>query len=308
MIVHIAAARDRIDVVSIPRDTTVTIPPCTLEDGTVNGLAWTTKFNAAFSRGGEHGNVGDAAACAIKTLEEFSGVRIDQFVAVDFAGFVAMIDALGGVEVTVANDMASYKARLKLRQGRQVLDGKTALAFARARTGKGLGDGSDLSRLERQHELVAAVARTVARKNLLTSTGELHAFVKAVTESLTTSSGLGSIQTIAGLAFSLRHLRPAQVTAITIPYADDPSNRANVILAPQAQDVFDALAEDRPLPAFVTGQGDADPSASPSRGPLVETADAGRSTSARPTAAPGWGATGVAKRSRSGASIGAEAP
>jgi LCP family protein required for cell wall assembly len=264
MVVHVSAARDRIDIVSIPRDTTVTIPPCTLSDGTVSGLPWTTKFNAAFARGGEQGNLGDAAACAIKTLEEVSEVRIDQFVVVDFSGFVGMIDALGGVEMTIPNDMSSSKAKLKLTKGRHKLDGKTALAFARARTGEGLGDGSDLSRLDRQHELVAAIVRTATQKSLLTQTGELYSFVAAATETLTTSPGLGSVGTIAGLAFSLRHASPSAVTAITIPWATDPRDPANVVLAPDAQEVFDALAEDRPLP--VTVADGEDPDSAPSAG------------------------------------------
>jgi LCP family protein required for cell wall assembly len=264
MIVHVSAARDRVDIVSIPRDTTVTIPPCRLSDGTENGLPWTTKFNAAFSRGGEHGDVGDAAACAIKTLEEVTDIRIDHFAVVDFAGFVKMIDALGGVEMTIPNDMSSTKAKLKLTKGKQKLDGVTALAFARARTGEGLGDGSDLTRVGRQQELVEAMVKTVARKNLLTSTGALYSFVNAVTESLTTSPALGSVQTIAGLGFSLRSLKPSQVTAVTAPNAGDPANRANVILTAEAEDVFDALAEDRPLPASVTGEEADDDGPSPS--------------------------------------------
>jgi LCP family protein required for cell wall assembly len=258
MIVHVSAQRDRIDIVSIPRDTTVTIPPCTLSDGTETGLPWTTKFNAAFSRGGENGNVGDAAACAIKTLEEISHVRIDQFVVVDFSGFVKMIDALGGVKITVKEDMMSSKARLKLTKGTHVLNGKRALALARARTGSGLGDGSDLSRLDRQHDLLAAIAQQVRQTNLLTSIPKIYSFVNAATDSVTTSPGLGSVQTIAGLAFSLRRMTPQGMTAITAPYAGDPNDPANVILAPDAQEVFDALAEDRPLPSSVTGVEDPD--------------------------------------------------
>jgi LCP family protein required for cell wall assembly len=277
MIVHVSAARDRIDIVSIPRDTTVTIPTCTLSDGTENGLPWTTKFNAAFSRGGEHGNIGDAAACSIKTLEEVTDVRIDQFVVVDFSGFVAMIDALGGVNMKIPHDMSSSKAKLNLAKGTQKLDGKQALAFARARTGQGLGDGSDLSRLDRQHQLVSAVAKAITKRNLFASTPALYSFVNAATDSLTTSPDLGSVQTIAGLAFSLRHAQPSAVTAITAPYAGDPNDRANVVLTAEAQEVFDALAEDRPLPASITGADDADPSASP-------TSSARPSSSTRPSA------------------------
>jgi LCP family protein required for cell wall assembly len=301
MIVHVSAERDRIDVVSIPRDTTVTIPPCTLSDGTENGLPWTTKFNAAFSRGGEQGNVGDAAACAIKTLEEVTNVRIDQFVVVDFSGFVSMIDALGGVTMKIPHDMSSSKAKLKLTKGTKRLNGKTALAFARARTGEGLGDGSDLSRLDRQHELVAAVVGEVVKRNLLTSSPSLYSFVNAVTDSLTTSPAFGSVQTIAGLAYSLRNAKAADVTAITAPYSGDPNDRANVVLTADAQEVFDALAEDRPIPSRLTGADDADPSGAPSSSSKKGAGKGSAGSSTRPSG--GVSGAPASAPGRSGAAV-----
>jgi hypothetical protein len=107
------------------------------------------------------------------------------------------------------------------------------------------------------------MARAITTKNLLTSSPALYSFVNAATESLTTSRGLGSVQRIAGLAFSLRHTRAASVTAITVPIAGDPADRANVILAAGAQEVFDALAEDTPLPPSATGEPDADDAGEP---------------------------------------------
>ncbi|MDR3201965.1 MAG: LCP family protein [Bifidobacteriaceae bacterium] len=269
MIVHISADRSRMDIVSIPRDTTVPIPPCTLEDGTVTGGLWTTKFNAAFARGGESGNTGDAAACAIQTIESISDVRMDGFAVVDFAGFVDMVDALGKVEMCIPEDMSSSKARLDLKAGMHKLDGKTALAFARARTGVGLGDGSDLGRLDRQHELLAAMVRKVRSKNLLFSSPDLYRFVSAATQSLSTSEDLSSVTTLAGLGFALRNIRPSDVTAITAPYAADPNTPANVILTDKAAKVFDALAEDKELPRSITGKAKKSkkPSASASASP-----------------------------------------
>src|SRR5690606_6663059 len=95
-----------------------------------------------------------------------------------------------------------------LSAGTQKLDGETALKYARARTGQGLGDGSDIGRIGRQQELMAALARTVLGQNLLTDSPQLLQFLGAVTDSLTMSSNLGSIQGLAGLAYSARGLRP----------------------------------------------------------------------------------------------------
>jgi len=248
MIVHVSARRDRIDIVSIPRDTTVTIPPCQLSDGTMTGLPWTTKFNAAFSRGGEKGSMTDGAACAIKTIQEVSDIRIDEYAIIDFTGFIKMINALGGVDMCIDHRMASRDAKLDLEPGCHHLKGKTALAYARARTGEGLGDGSDLGRIDRQHELLSAIFSEVNKKNLLTSGPSLYHFLQALADSIVVSPGLDRVQEIAGFALSLRGIGSDRVEAMTAPYAGDPNDDANVILTSEATKVFDALAEDRPLP------------------------------------------------------------
>ena len=107
-------------------------------------------------------------------MESLTGVFIHGWVVVDFAGFINMVDALGGIPMCIEQPMRSGKAGLDLQAGQQTLDGPTALAYARARTGEGLGDGSDLGRLGRQQRLLAATATEVLSKNLLTDSGALY--------------------------------------------------------------------------------------------------------------------------------------
>ncbi len=180
IVMHVSADRSRVELVSIPRDTLVDIPSCERSDGTASGEQ-RGQFNAAFSIGSESGQVSDAAACTIRTVEENTGVFINDYVVIDFAGFIRMIDALGGVQMCIPTDMRSPKAGLDLTAGTQVLDGSTALAFARARTGEGVGDGSDTGRLGRQQQLLAATVQAVQSKNLLTDVPELLGFLNAAT-------------------------------------------------------------------------------------------------------------------------------
>src|SRR5918997_5584296 len=152
------------------------------------------------------------------------------FIVIDFAGFQTMINALGGVEMCIPQDIHSKKAgNLRLSAGMQTLDGPTALQYARARTGEGLGNGSDLNRIGRQQELMAALARTVLSKNLLTDSPALLEFLGAVTGSLTMSDNFASVQGLAGLAYSARNVRPDTISFMTVPYAEDPSNGNNVL-------------------------------------------------------------------------------
>ena len=246
IVLHISADRQRMDLVSIPRDSHVEIPACERSDGTTS-RARDTRFNEAFSIGSESGEVSDAAACTIRTVESLTGVFIDGWVVVDFAGFVDMIDSLGGIPLCIPNDMKSPKAGLDITAGNHVLDGTTALAFARARTGTGVGDGSDTNRLGRQQQLLAATANQVLSKNLLTDFAALYRFLNAATRSLTADPTTGNIPNLAGLAFSLRSIPSGNITFMTVPfgaYAADPNQ---VVWTDEADTIWANMAADQPL-------------------------------------------------------------
>jgi LCP family protein required for cell wall assembly len=246
MVMHVSADRSRVELVSIPRDTLVDIPACPRSDGTTSSPQ-RGQFNAAFSIGSESGQVSDAAVCTIRTVEENTGVFINDYVVIDFAGFIRMIDALGGVQMCIPNDMRSPKAGLNLAAGTQTLDGTTALAFARARTGEGVGDGSDTGRLGRQQQLLAATVQTVQSKNLLTDVPQLLNFLNAATSSITASPALASIPNMTGLAFSLRSTLGGNITFMTAPFAAAPSDPNRVVLTEEADALWSAMSADLPL-------------------------------------------------------------
>jgi LCP family protein required for cell wall assembly len=265
IIMHISADRERIELVSIPRDSWVRIPDCTLFDGsTVKG--WTTKFNVAFSNGGKNGDPAEAAACVHKTVETLTGIYIHYYAVVDFVGFAAMIDALDGVPMCIPGRIVSGKAALDLQPGPQILDGRTALAWARLRTaevGKEWVEGSDIQRIERQQELLAHTAELALSKNLFTNQGQLRNFVTAGADSMTTSPRLADAPFLIGLAFSLRHISPDNIVFATVPnkYTSD---YLNVTWTAAADQMFDDLINDRPIAGTsVTDQSDAAPIPAP---------------------------------------------
>lgn len=261
VVMHISGDRSRIEMISIPRDSTVDIPSCTTTDDTTTAELYGTKFNAAFSQGVQAGGeVADGALCAVKTIEELTGVYMDGFIVVDFAGFSAMVDAVGGVEVCVEEEIYSADANhLSLAPGIHTLKGQKALDYARARKGDGLGDGSDLGRIGRQQEVMASLARTVMSQEVLTNPSKTLKFLKAVTGSLTMNEELASIDGLAGLAYSLRNVRPDTITFMTVPNEYDPNNAANVVWTDDAVTLWDDVKNDRPL-----GGDPDDPAADPS--------------------------------------------
>jgi LCP family protein required for cell wall assembly len=248
IVAHISADRSRVEMISIPRDSLVDIPSCTMTDGSTSKAQKSAMFNSAFSIGADQGgDIASAAACAINTVQQNTGVRIDHFVVVDFAGFAKMIDAIGGVSMCVPNDMDAPLAGLKLSAGQQVLDGTTALAFARARKGTGVGDGSDTNRLGRQQQLLSAVINELLTKNVLTNITQLISFLDSATESLTIDSGFSSLTDMAGLAYSLRSTPRENITFMTIPFGAAPSDKNRVVWTSEADTIWANVAADQPM-------------------------------------------------------------
>ncbi|MDN4471670.1 LCP family protein [Demequina zhanjiangensis] len=254
VLLHISADRTRVEAVSIPRDLQVQVSDCTLFDGTeVNG--WYGDFNNAFGNGGKQGDAAEAAACAINTVQDMTGIGIDHWAVVDFVGFEDMIDSIGGVPMCIPQDISSTTARLEITAGPHVLDGATALAYARLRTAETGGvSGSDLQRITRQQELLQQVARTLLGKNLLTDIDQLTQFVKAMAASLTMDTQLGDLQYLQGLAWSLRGLRTDDITFATVPweYTED---FLNVLATEDAEAMWEQLRHDEPL--TIDAEGDA---------------------------------------------------
>lgn len=248
ILMHVSADRERIEMVSIPRDSMLTIPECQMTNGTRTAATF-DQFNAAFAIGADYGgDVTSAAACSMATVEAATGVYLDGFFVVDFTGFISMVDALGGVPMCVPNDMRSPKALLDVQAGQQVFDGQTALAYARARTGAGLsGHGSDLGRIGRQQELLAATVNEVFSKNLLTQQVDLYRFLDAATSSLAADDDFSAIPTLAGLAFSLRNVSGGNITFMTVPVEPYPADTNRLQWAPGAAEIWERIALDLPV-------------------------------------------------------------
>ncbi|KAB2974300.1 LytR family transcriptional regulator [Streptomyces sp. SS1-1] len=232
MVFHIDAGRTTATVVSIPRDTLVTRPSCPLPSGGSTRKAYQAMFNSAYALGGP--------VCAVKTAESLTGVRMDHYVELDFSGFAKLVDALGGVTVTTDEDIHDDDSHLDLAAGTHHLDGKQALALARTR--HGIGNGSDLGRIELQQKLVKALLDQISATDLLTDPARLYRVADAVTGALTTDTGLDSLSELTGLGQSLRGLASDGVKTLTMPVVPAPSNHNRVVAdEPEASELWKSL-------------------------------------------------------------------
>ncbi|ADG75273.1 cell envelope-related transcriptional attenuator [Cellulomonas flavigena DSM 20109] len=244
IVVHVSADRTRVEMVSLPRDSLVEVPSCTLTNGKTTKAQRRAMLNSAFQMGWDYGgDLTSAAACTVSTVQANTGLTIDNVVVVDFAGFQNMINAIGGVPMCIERDVYDKYTGLNLTAGEHHLDGITALQYARARHGTGF-DGSDTMRAGRQQVLVARVANEVLSKNLLTDAGQLLQFLSAATQSVTTDLTLADLS---GLAFSLRTIDRDSITFMTVPWVPATSDPNRVEWTSAADELWANMVADVPM-------------------------------------------------------------
>ena len=238
MLAHVS--RDgSVTVVSLPRDSLATIPEYTGEDGQQHDSS-EEKLNSAYAYGG--------APLLVKTVEQTTGVRIDHYLEVNFAGFVKMVNALGGVEVCVPADVYDAPSGLQLAAGRSMLKGRDALAYVRARE---FDPTADMGRMKRQQSFVASMVHKAASSAVLLDPTRATAFVDAMLGSMKVDQSLDNAQ-VMELTRRLAQIDPSQVTFRTVPVVGERAMGAigNVVEwdGPGSAAIFTALATDTPIP------------------------------------------------------------
>lgn len=236
MLVHLTADRDNAYVISFPRDSWVDIPG--------HGTA---KINAAFSYGGPK--------LLIASFEQLTGIRVDHFAAVDFQGFQQMTDAIGGVEVRLAESVRDPRSGEVFQAGVNHLDGEDALTFVRQRYGL---PGGDFDRIKRQQAFLRALMSKTVSAGTLTNPLKLTRLLDAATRSVTVDETMSG-NDLRGLAFSLRGLRTDDVSFLTVP-VDTTASRGgqSVVLLDdgQAAKLYDAVRRDK-VAQYLADSGDA---------------------------------------------------
>lgn len=194
MLAHITADRKQASFISIPRDSWVNVPG--------HGMM---KINAALSLGGP--------SLMIETVEHLTHVLINHYAVIDFTAFENLVQALGGVDVQVAQPTSS--AGVNFRQGLNDLSPASALAYVRQRDGLPLGD---LSRIQRQQNLIRAIFTRAASVGLLSNPIEMYRLVDTFTQALSVDSTLSNAA-MRTLAFQLSRLHGSDVAFLTAPWS-----------------------------------------------------------------------------------------
>ncbi len=222
MLLHVPAGGGPTVLMSIPRDSYVAIPG--------HGH---NKINAAFAFGGPK--------LLARTIEEASGVQIDDYVEIGFGGFASMVDAVGGVQICPKRDMKDRDAGLNIKKGCQQADGAVALGYARARHSDPRGD---LGRVERQREVLGAIVSKATRPSTLLNPFRTFPLASSGAGALTVDEHTGPVA-LARFVLGMKGAAGGKGLSLTVPISGTGSRpgAGSVVLwdDAQARKVFAAL-------------------------------------------------------------------
>lgn len=237
ILAHLFGNSDKAQLISIPRDSYVSIPAYTDAKTGKVFPQHSAKINSAIEEGGP--------ALLKATVEELSGIRVDNYVQIDFAGFQTMVEKLGGVEVCLKNNAKESNSGIDLKAGRQTIQGAQALAFVRQRYGLPNGD---IDRIKRQQAFIGSITRKVLSSGTLLNPLKLNGFLDAATSSVAVDESLQG-GGLTQLALRLRSFNAGGVAFATLPFSTISGRRdgQDVVLLDAAKMavLFDGLKQDR---------------------------------------------------------------
>ena len=231
MLVHIPADRKAAYVVSIPRDSYLPIYDA---EGTQHGE---NKVNEAFSAYGPYGTW--------RTVENFTGLRLDHMAIIDFQGFRDLTTAVGGVDVYIPQTVYDSKQHQQWNQGEVHLEGNLALKYVRMRYGLLNGD---FDRVDRQQNFLRTLMEKVLADGTIGNPVTFTHTLDALTKHLTIDSAWSN-SALRSLAFSLRKLNVKDVNFVTVPldhYATEPGvGSVNIVDETASKQLWKAVAANR---------------------------------------------------------------
>jgi polyisoprenyl-teichoic acid--peptidoglycan teichoic acid transferase len=241
LVVRVEPARKRVSMLSIPRDLVLPIAG-----------AGENRINAAFTEG---------PGQLVKTIEQNFGIPVHHYVLIDFDGFQAIVDALGGIDVRFPYPSRDVKSGLEVREpGCRHLNGTRALALARSRYFSYQVDGvwhsdpwADLGRIRRQQAFLQALIKAALDKGL-TNPVRANAFVSSLVHEITKDSAL-RVGDVIRTAAAFRSFSPSKLATYTLPVTvakNHPLGDVLLLKQPDAQGVVDRFLGRATPPAAAT--------------------------------------------------------
>ncbi|MCI0679308.1 MAG: LCP family protein [Actinobacteria bacterium] len=219
ILVRVDSETSTAQMLSIPRDLWVEIPG--------HGE---NRINAAYALGG--------SSLMVETIRENLNVEINHYVEIDFVGFQALVDELGGIEIAFPYPARDTNSGLDVEAGTQVLDGEMALAYARSRHYQEYKDGSwvsvdanDIGRTARQQEVIRAIVAELKSPSSIAEAGEIAG---ALARHMTIDTRLAEAS-VATLAWDYRGILLGGIDGVTLPTEGRTIDGASVVVAKEPE-------------------------------------------------------------------------
>jgi LCP family protein required for cell wall assembly len=230
MLMHIPAfaGSGQPTLVSLPRDSSVPLAG----HGKV-------KLNTTFALGGP--------TLLVQTVEKVTGVHIDHYAEIGFAGFAQLVDDVGGVQLCPPEPLNDPLAGLNIPAGCQTLNGPQALGYVRTRH----SPRGDLDRVVRQREFLGALIARAASPAVLLNPFRAIPLAADAPDVVTVDNG-DRVWDLTRLGWAMRSLSHGDAVTTTVPFAGfgPVSDGSSAVLwnREQAARLFAALAADQPVP------------------------------------------------------------
>ncbi|MGH3433413.1 MAG: LCP family protein [Thermocrispum sp.] len=225
LLAHIPDNDTKPTLVSFPRDLVVPIPG--------HGAG---KINSAYA-------LGEGPKLLVRTIEQVTDLRIDHYAEIGLGGFATMVDAIGGVEMTIPKNMVDGSNGQKLRAGTYTLDGAQALTFVRMRKGAAT-PRSDLDRVANQRKFIGSLAGELSSPGTFLNPFDLFPLLGEVPDALSIDEG-DHLHNLFWLGWAARGIDDGGMLTTTVPVTGCDANTADEAKAKQ---LFDALRNDGKVP------------------------------------------------------------
>lgn len=188
MVASIRPQDGDVALLSIPRDLFVQVPD---QD-------YYTKINAVHAYG-EAQKEDHGPELLQEKVEEITGQKIHYYARVDFTAFKTIVDAVGGVNISIENEFYDYWHKISFPAGTEKMNGERALAYVRARYVEG-PEGGDFKRAARQQQVLLALREKVFSINTAVDFGAVNEILNSLSENIRTDMQLWEMKRFFELA------------------------------------------------------------------------------------------------------------
>ena len=248
MMLHVSADHKNATVVSFPRDLMLAIPSCPGPNGEPGYYSAMSEqqLNSTLANGG--------LPCVAETISELTGMEIPNAALITFDGVIGVSNAIGGVDVCLAQPIVDEHTDLDLPAGENTLVGLEALQFLRTR--HGVGNGGDTSRISNQQVFMSALVQKMKSADTLSDPSKVYALAKAAVENMTMSKNMASVQFMQQVANTVKDIDLENINFVQYPSFDHPyqSGRLTPDYA-SGNALFELIKSGQPFGVEAVGEG-----------------------------------------------------